>query len=73
MKRFEQVRVFPAFPIKSETWFSVNLSNLDSIHIFQCKEGIDLSMNREIRNLFCVNSNKLLINDKYLLTIMNFA
>lgn len=34
MKRFEQVLIFFVLPVKSEAEFSVNYSNLDTIHIF---------------------------------------
>ena len=34
MKRFKQMLIFFVFPVKPEAEFSVNFSNLDTIHIF---------------------------------------
>lgn len=40
MKRFEQMLIFFVLPVKPEAEFSVNLSDLNAIHIFQRKEGV---------------------------------
>ena len=46
--------IFSVFPIKSEAEFSVNLSDLDAIHIFQCKEGVHESkIGVNVRNIDC--------------------
>ena len=42
------------FPVKAEREFSVDFSDFDSIHIFQCKEGVHKTkIGVNVRNIDC--------------------